>query len=186
MPAADGPRAAGPGPRGRGVAGALARALPLRPAAAGDRLPGLRRRQLPHLHRLAPGQPPDRRLPRRPGAAREADPVRHAVPERLLAAGADRGAAASRSTIPSRAFDGLTLYTSGHAQKAFLVSMDGEVVHEWQLPFSAGLGRQRRGPGPAARRSRLRREGACCCPTATCWRSTSPSAPRPGVWAWSS
>jgi hypothetical protein len=28
------------------------------------------------------------------------------------------------------------LYTSGHAQKAFLVSMTGEVVHEWQLPFS--------------------------------------------------
>jgi hypothetical protein len=37
---------------------------------------------------------------------------------------------------PRRAFDGFTLYTSGHAQKAFLVSMTGEVVHEWQLPFS--------------------------------------------------
>ena len=37
---------------------------------------------------------------------------------------------------PSRAFDGFTLYTSGHAQTAFLVSMSGEVVHEWQLPFS--------------------------------------------------
>jgi outer membrane protein assembly factor BamB len=36
----------------------------------------------------------------------------------------------------SRAMDGLTLYTSGHAQKAFLISMTGEVVHEWQLPFS--------------------------------------------------
>jgi Arylsulfotransferase (ASST) len=38
---------------------------------------------------------------------------------------------------PGRAFDGFTLYTSGHAQKAFLVSMTGEVVHEWQRPFSA-------------------------------------------------
>ena len=37
---------------------------------------------------------------------------------------------------PGRAFNGFTLYTSGHAQKAFLVSMTGEVVHEWQLPFS--------------------------------------------------
>jgi outer membrane protein assembly factor BamB len=36
----------------------------------------------------------------------------------------------------SRAMDGLTLYTSGHAQKAFLISMTGEVVHEWRLPFS--------------------------------------------------
>jgi hypothetical protein len=37
---------------------------------------------------------------------------------------------------PSRAFNGYTLYTSGHAQKAFLISMTGEVVQEWQLPFS--------------------------------------------------
>jgi hypothetical protein len=32
--------------------------------------------------------------------------------------------------------DGLTLYTSGHEARAYLVSMDGEVVHEWYLPFS--------------------------------------------------
>ena len=38
---------------------------------------------------------------------------------------------------PARASDGFTLYTSGHAQKAFLISMNGEVVHEWQRPFSA-------------------------------------------------
>ena len=38
---------------------------------------------------------------------------------------------------PKRAHEGLTLYTSGHAQRAFLVAMDGEVVHEWHLPFSA-------------------------------------------------
>jgi hypothetical protein len=37
---------------------------------------------------------------------------------------------------PARAFDGFTLYTSGHAQSAFLISMSGEVVHEWHLPFS--------------------------------------------------
>ena len=38
---------------------------------------------------------------------------------------------------PTRAQEGLTLYTSGHAQKAFLIGMDGRVVHEWGVPFSA-------------------------------------------------
>lgn len=38
---------------------------------------------------------------------------------------------------PGRAHDGYTLYTSGHAQKAILVAMTGEVLHEWHLPFSA-------------------------------------------------
>jgi Arylsulfotransferase (ASST) len=38
---------------------------------------------------------------------------------------------------PERAQVGLTLYSSSHEQKAFLVGMDGEVVHEWALPFSA-------------------------------------------------
>jgi hypothetical protein len=37
---------------------------------------------------------------------------------------------------PARAQEGLTLYTSGHAQKAFLMNMSGRVVHEWSLPFS--------------------------------------------------
>jgi hypothetical protein len=37
---------------------------------------------------------------------------------------------------PARAQDGFTLYTSGHDQKAFLMSMNGEVLHEWHLPFS--------------------------------------------------
>lgn len=37
---------------------------------------------------------------------------------------------------PSRARDGFTLYTSGHDQRAFLISMNGEVLHEWDLPFS--------------------------------------------------
>ena len=38
---------------------------------------------------------------------------------------------------PARAQPGLTLYTSGQEARAYLVAMDGEVVHEWQLPFSA-------------------------------------------------
>lgn len=38
---------------------------------------------------------------------------------------------------PLRAQNGLTLYTSSHAQKAQLMGMNGEVVHEWSLPFSA-------------------------------------------------
>ncbi len=38
---------------------------------------------------------------------------------------------------PSQAQDGFTLYTSGHDQRAFLISMNGDVLHEWDLPFSA-------------------------------------------------
>jgi hypothetical protein len=38
---------------------------------------------------------------------------------------------------PTRAHAGYTLYTSGHAQQASLISMTGETVHEWHLPFSA-------------------------------------------------
>jgi outer membrane protein assembly factor BamB len=34
-----------------------------------------------------------------------------------------------------KAYNGLTLFTSGHAQKAFLMSMDGQIRHEWHLPF---------------------------------------------------
>ena len=37
---------------------------------------------------------------------------------------------------PGKARDGLTLYTSGHAQKVFLVDMAGRVVHEWGLSYS--------------------------------------------------
>jgi len=32
--------------------------------------------------------------------------------------------------------EGLTLYTSGHDAAAYLISMEGEVVHEWRRPFS--------------------------------------------------
>lgn len=35
----------------------------------------------------------------------------------------------------SKAYDGFTLYTSAHAQKAFLIDMDGKVVREWSLPI---------------------------------------------------
>ncbi|RKZ50492.1 MAG: hypothetical protein DRR08_30245 [Candidatus Parabeggiatoa sp. nov. 2] len=35
------------------------------------------------------------------------------------------------------AYNGFTLFTSGHAQKAFLLSMDGQIVHEWHFPFSS-------------------------------------------------
>ena len=35
-----------------------------------------------------------------------------------------------------KAYNGSTLFTSGHAQKAFLISMEGQIVHEWHLPFS--------------------------------------------------
>lgn len=53
---------------------------------------------------------------------------------------------------PTRAQDGLTLYTSSHEQKAFLISMTGDVVHEWHLPIdaawdSAELGREPRPAG---------------------------------------
>lgn len=35
-----------------------------------------------------------------------------------------------------RASPGVTLYTSGHEAAAYLISMDGEVLHKWQRPFS--------------------------------------------------
>ncbi|MCO6441931.1 MAG: hypothetical protein J5I81_12825 [Nitrococcus mobilis] len=35
------------------------------------------------------------------------------------------------------AFSGLTLYTSGHTPAAFLISMNGTVVHEWTRTFSS-------------------------------------------------
>jgi len=34
-----------------------------------------------------------------------------------------------------RAFEGYTLYTSGHEQAAFLVDMEGRTAHTWNLPF---------------------------------------------------
>jgi hypothetical protein len=37
---------------------------------------------------------------------------------------------------PEKAQNGYTLYTSGHDSKAFLITMDGTVVHEWYMPYS--------------------------------------------------
>ncbi len=34
-----------------------------------------------------------------------------------------------------RAYDGLSLYTSGDSEKAVLIDMDGTVLHEWRQPF---------------------------------------------------
>lgn len=36
---------------------------------------------------------------------------------------------------PGGPYNGYTLYTSGSAQTAFLISMDGKVVHKWHLPY---------------------------------------------------
>lgn len=38
--------------------------------------------------------------------------------------------------VAGKAQDGVTLYTSGSAAAAYLVDMNGEVLHEWQRPFS--------------------------------------------------
>lgn len=38
---------------------------------------------------------------------------------------------------PAKAYQGYTLYTSGHDSAAFLIDMDGRIVHRWRLPFSA-------------------------------------------------
>jgi hypothetical protein len=38
---------------------------------------------------------------------------------------------------PSRACNGYTLYTSAHAEEAWLIDMDGTVVHSWHLPYAS-------------------------------------------------
>ena len=38
--------------------------------------------------------------------------------------------------VPGKAQEGLTLYTSGAAPAAYLIDMDGNLVHEWRRPFS--------------------------------------------------
>ncbi len=49
------------------------------------------------------------------------------------------GAAAGDAGVlrhdPERAFQGVNLYTSGHAPEAFLIDMAGRLVHRWRLPF---------------------------------------------------
>lgn len=39
--------------------------------------------------------------------------------------------------VPENAWPGYTLYTSAHAQAAYLLSMDGSVVHEWHVPYNS-------------------------------------------------
>ena len=68
--------------------------------------------------------------------------------------------AGSRSTIPPGPFDGFTLYTSGHAPEGVPGLDDRRGRARMAAAVQRRLGRQRGGPGPAARRSRLRREGA--------------------------
>jgi len=36
---------------------------------------------------------------------------------------------------PGLAYDGPTLYTSGHDQKVFLIDLEGKILHEWFLPL---------------------------------------------------
>lgn len=47
------------------------------------------------------------------------------------------GAAGVTVNKPGKVQPGLTLYTSGHAQAAFLLDQQGREVHRWSLPFSA-------------------------------------------------
>jgi Arylsulfotransferase (ASST) len=46
---------------------------------------------------------------------------------------ADKGVTVNH---PLRAQNGVTLYTSGHEAAAYLVDMNGEVLHQWRRPFS--------------------------------------------------
>jgi hypothetical protein len=50
--------------------------------------------------------------------------------------------------VKERAYNGLTLYTSRHAQKAFLIAMDGKVVHQWGLPIREVWEDPKRQPRP--------------------------------------
>jgi hypothetical protein len=45
----------------------------------------------------------------------------------------DRGVTAHQ---PAGVQPGVTVYTSGHEAAAYLIGMDGEVLHEWRRPFS--------------------------------------------------
>ena len=41
------------------------------------------------------------------------------------------------SDLPEKTFDGFTLYTTTHATEARLIDMRGNLVHQWNKPFSA-------------------------------------------------
>jgi hypothetical protein len=57
----------------------------------------------------------------------------------------------------ARAANGFTLFTSGEGQKAVLIPMTGEVLHEWRPPFSALWDKPRAvaKPQPASEAGRL-------------------------------
>ncbi|NJO37772.1 MAG: hypothetical protein HC871_09320, partial [Rhizobiales bacterium] len=38
---------------------------------------------------------------------------------------------------PSKTEEGFTLYSSGHEQRVHMISMNGDLVHAWQVPFSS-------------------------------------------------
>jgi hypothetical protein len=44
---------------------------------------------------------------------------------------------------PERVYDGLTLYTSGHAAQALLIDLHGDIVHVWERPYSTVWERDR-------------------------------------------
>lgn len=73
----------------------------------------------------------------RAGAALIAQKTEYVTPQKTNLWAPARGPQAGVTVFDRlRARRGYTLYTSGHAQKAYLISMTGRTVHEWQLPFS--------------------------------------------------
>lgn len=73
-----------------------------------------------------------------PDSATPAPRAEAAARERLLALPYLRGSRAADTTEtgvtlldPERAWEGLNLYNSGHAPRAYLTTMDGRVLHEW-------------------------------------------------------
>ena len=116
----------------------------------------------------------------------KATAVQRSAAVRSVAACAHRAAGRDHATIRPRLQNGLTLYTSGHDQKARLIDMHGRrrarVGRALQPALGqVGGGQERRSP---TRTSTSRRPTSI--PTAICWRSTSRSATRPGATAWSS
>jgi hypothetical protein len=77
-----------------------------------------------------------------PGGPADLSPAQQRELERIATLGYVVGADAkpARSGVlthdPDRAFDGLTLFTSGEAPYAVLIDMEGNVVHSWEYPGS--------------------------------------------------
>lgn len=83
-----------------------------------------------------PGDAPDAaRRQGRFGTARAAADDEQALLESLGYVSGSREAGAASGVVlhdPGRAWQGLNLYTSGHANEALLVDMDGRVLHTWR------------------------------------------------------